>query len=78
MQVEKLTISLPHELVQLTDAIAKQRKVSRSKVVSECIREMARKKLEEEMIEGYKTMTKANLKFAEESIHLAKDIVDKE
>jgi metal-responsive CopG/Arc/MetJ family transcriptional regulator len=74
IRAEKLTISLPSDLIELTDAIAKERRISRSKVVSECLREMAAKRLEAQMIEGYKAMAKANLKFAEDSIHLANEI----
>ncbi len=76
--VEKLTISLPRELIKLTDDIAKERKISRSKVISACLREMADKRLEAKMIEGYKATSKANLDFAESSIHLAKEILIKE
>jgi metal-responsive CopG/Arc/MetJ family transcriptional regulator len=74
-QVERLTISLPRDLIQLTDAIAKEKKISRSKVVSDCLREMAEKRLQAEMVEGYKATAKANLKFAEDSIHLANEIL---
>jgi metal-responsive CopG/Arc/MetJ family transcriptional regulator len=75
---EKLTISIPSDLLSITDQIAKEKKISRSKVVSSCLREMADKRLEAQMIEGYKAMAKANLKFAEDSIHLANEILNRE
>lgn len=78
VRVEKLTISLPCDLIQFTDTIAKEKKISRSKVVSEYLREMANKRLEAEMIEGYKATARGNLKFAEDSIHLANEILDRE
>lgn len=60
----KLTISLPQELVSLADQIAKEKKISRSKVVSYCLRDFAEKHRVAEMTEGYKAM-------AEEQKHLA-------
>jgi metal-responsive CopG/Arc/MetJ family transcriptional regulator len=78
MQVERITISIPRDLVKLADEIAKKENSNRSKVVSACLREMADKRLETEMIEGYKATAQANLQFAEDSIHLANEILDKE
>ena len=72
---EKVTISLPRNLIELTDEIAKERNVSRSKVVSACLQELADKRLREEMEEGYKALGKEHLKFAEDSIHLANEIL---
>jgi len=77
MHAKKVTISLPRDLLRLTDAIAKEKRISRSKVVSSCLRELAQKRLEAEMIEGYKETAKSNLKFAESSIHLANEILNR-
>jgi metal-responsive CopG/Arc/MetJ family transcriptional regulator len=78
MRMERMTVNVPRDLVELTNIIAKEKNISRSKLVSACLREMANKRLEEEMIEGYKAMSKANLKFAEESLHLASEWLPKE
>lgn len=75
MKVEKLTISVPSELVKLTDKIAKERKISRSKVVVSCLKEMLDRRLEERLIEGYKATAKSNLEFAESSIHITNEIL---
>jgi metal-responsive CopG/Arc/MetJ family transcriptional regulator len=74
-KIERLTISLPSDLVQLTDAIAREKNTSRSKVVAECLREMVRNRIEADMIEGYKETAKANLEFAEDSVHLVNEIL---
>jgi len=74
-QIERLTISLPRDLVELADDIAKKRNISRSKVVAECLREMVRNRTEADMIEGYKETAKANLEFAEDSVHLVNEIL---
>ncbi len=60
----KLTVSLPIELISLADQIAKEKKISRSKVVSDCLQDLAEKKRAEEMAEGYRAMAKGQKRFA--------------
>ena len=75
MTTVKLTISLTPDLVALADEIAEERKVSRSKVVSSCLQELAKKRFEEEMEQGYKAMAKENLEFAALAIDLAHEVL---
>lgn len=77
MQTEKITISIPRDLLMIADEIAKEKKISRSKVVSSCLREIAEKRFREKMEEGYRALAHENLKFAGESIHLAQETFDK-
>jgi metal-responsive CopG/Arc/MetJ family transcriptional regulator len=58
IQVVKVTVSVPSELVKMADKVAKERKTSRSKVVSSCLEELAKKRLEAEMEEGYRAMAR--------------------
>jgi len=58
VQVVKVTVSVPSELVKMADKVAKERKTSRSKVVSSCLEELAKKRLEAEMEEGYLAMAR--------------------
>ena len=74
-QVAKLTISLPRDLIALTDEIAKEMKVSRSKVVSSCLQELAKKRLRAEMEEGYKPMAEEQRQFAQMSFELQHRVV---
>lgn len=74
-QATKLTISLPRELVLLTDEIAREWQVSRSKVVSSCLQEFAKKRFEAQMEEGYKAMAKENLEFATLAMDLAHEVL---
>jgi metal-responsive CopG/Arc/MetJ family transcriptional regulator len=74
-QVEKLTISVPKNLIELADKIAKEKRTSRSKVVSACLQELAEKRLRAEMEEGYKALAKENLKFAEDTIYATNEIL---
>jgi metal-responsive CopG/Arc/MetJ family transcriptional regulator len=55
-QVVKLTVSIPAELVKMADKVAKERKTSRSKVVSSCLQELAKQRLQAELEEGYRAM----------------------
>ncbi|MDO8716479.1 MAG: ribbon-helix-helix domain-containing protein [Dehalococcoidales bacterium] len=60
----KLTISLPRELILLADQLAKENKISRSKVVSACLRDVLEKHKAAEMAEGYKAMAKEQQQLA--------------
>ena len=46
-QVESVTVSIPRELIQFADQIATELQVSRSKVFTSCLRELADKRLHE-------------------------------
>ncbi len=60
----KLTISLPQELILLADQVAKEKKISRSKVVASCLREMLEKNRVAEMTAGYKAMAREQKQLA--------------
>ena len=74
-QAEKITLSLPSELVRVTDEVAKERRTSRSKVVSSCLRELADKRLRERLEEGYRAMAKDNQRFAQVAGYLAEEVL---
>lgn len=61
----KLTVSLPRELISVADRVAKERKISRSKVISACLQELAEKQKAAEMAEGYLNMAKDQKRFAD-------------
>ena len=75
MTTQRLTISLPADLVSLTDKIAEENHESRSKVVASCLREFTKRRFEREMEEGYKSMAKENLEFAELAIDIAHEVL---
>jgi metal-responsive CopG/Arc/MetJ family transcriptional regulator len=75
-QVAKLTISLPRDLLAITDEIAAEKKISRSKVVHMCLRDLAARRLQEKMIEGYQALAKDNLKFAKQAMGIALEVID--
>ena len=74
-RVEKLTISLPRNLISLTDKIAKEMKTSRSKVVSSCLQEFSEKRLRAEMEEGYKAMANEQRQLAKMAFNLQRRVV---
>ena len=75
MQIERVTISLPRDLVALTNEIAREEKISRSKVVSLCLQELAEKRRIELMEEGYKVMAEEHKEFARLSAKAASEVV---
>jgi metal-responsive CopG/Arc/MetJ family transcriptional regulator len=60
----KLSISMPDDLVAFTDKMAEEKKISRSQVISECMRALEKKWKEEELKEGYLAMAEEHKKFA--------------
>ena len=71
----KLTISLPEELISFADELAEERKVSRSKVFSSCLREMAEKYRVAEMAEGYKAIAKEQKQFASMASEIEREVI---
>ena len=51
------------------------KKISRSKVISTCLQELADKRLHAEMEEGYNALAQKNLKFAEGAIYVTNDVL---
>jgi len=71
----KLTVSLPRELILLADQIAREKKISRSKVVSACLQDLAEKQRVAEMTEGYKAMAREQRQFAAMTSKIAHEVL---
>jgi len=71
----KLTVSLPRELISLTDQVAREKKISRSKVVSSCLQELAERYRVKEMTEGYKAMAKEQKQFTAVASEIAHEVL---
>jgi len=74
-QVVKLTISVPRDLISFADKVASKDKISRSKVISNCLSELARKHKIQLMEEGYKAMAEENREFAKMAFELQRRVV---
>ena len=71
----KVTISVPHNLVAVADEVAYEKNISRSKVISFCLQDLAAARLHQKMEEGYKALSKENLRFAEGAVDLANEVL---
>ena len=74
-QVQKLSISLPRALVELIDEIARDTVMKRSRVVSSCLEDLASKRFQADMEEGYRVMADEHSKFAEMTSAIAHEVV---
>jgi len=74
-QMARLTISLPRELVSFTDEVANARKISRSRLISICVKEYAENLKVKMMKEGYMAMAKEHEEFAELASNVAHEAV---
>ena len=74
-QVVKVTVSIPADLVKMADKVAKERKISRSKVVSSCLRELAKQRFQAELEEGYRAMAEEEKRLARETFEAQREVV---
>ena len=74
-QLARLTVSIPRSLFRFATELAEEKQTSRSKIVSECLEQFARRRFEAEMIEGYKAMAEERRQFAELSFEAAREVV---
>ena len=74
-QVVKVTVSVPKELVKMADKVAKERKTSRSKVVSSCLQELAKQRFQVELEEGYRAMAEEEKRLARETFEAQREVV---
>ena len=74
-QLGRITLSLPSDAIKFADEIAREKRTSRSKVISSYLRELADKRLLEQMEEGYKALAKENRQFANEAINIAHEVL---
>ncbi|MEW5953354.1 MAG: CopG family transcriptional regulator [Bacillota bacterium] len=57
LMTQKLTISIPDDLINVLDSLTATWDTTRSGVVARLLRKVEKDRLEEEMAEGYKTMS---------------------
>ena len=73
--VAKITISLPKEILDFADRLARERSTSRSSVIAELLENEEEARIKALMAEGYREMAEENLAFAEEAIPLASEVL---
>ena len=72
-QTLRLSLSMPKDVVFGVDAIARKKRLTRSKLISNYLEEMLEKEKGELLAEGYKAMAKEHSKFTTLSSHAAKE-----
>ena len=74
-QIARLTISLPRDMILFADKVARERKISRSKVIASCLQEVAERRALTELEEGYKAMAEEHRQFAAMALASAHEVV---
>jgi len=74
VQTTRLSVTVKPELKAVADEIAKENKTTRSKVISQCLEELARNRKEKLMIEYYQTMAREHRDFAKKSVKVIQNI----
>ncbi len=70
----RFTITTRPELKAVADEVAKENKTSRSKVISQCLEELAQKRTIKLMEEGYREMAEENRLLAEQFLPIALEV----
>ena len=71
----RLTATVPQDIIEGTDEIASATKSSRSKIITDCLREMIKSRKQQLLREGYKAMAKEHIDFAKLSEDAAKEVL---
>lgn len=73
-QTVNLSVTVKPELIAIADEVARERKTNRSKVVSQCLEELAHKHKESLMIKYYQAMAREHRDFAKKSVKVIQSI----
>jgi len=73
--MENITVSVPSKLVSIVEEIVKEENTNRSRVISKCIEDMAKRRTRRLMEEGYKAMAQEQKQIAKEFLVLQSEIV---
>ena len=71
----KITISLPEDVLEWADSLAREQGSNRSAVIAKLLKKDEEERTRELMAEGYKAMGEENLRDAEESLGLTSEII---
>lgn len=74
-QMVRLSATVPRHIVDETDKIATEKKVSRSQLISECLTEMIQRRKEKLLAEGYRAMAGQHEEFVLLTQNAAKEVI---
>jgi len=72
-KLRRLTVTIPEDLIPAINQIAREQGISRSKLISSCLKDMTKKQYEELLSGGYREMAVENLEFAYTSVTTASE-----
>ena len=72
----KLTLSLDEDVVETLDFVSKQSKQPRSRVVQDAIQLWQRRRLRQELADGYRSMSKEDQETAEQRLAAFREILE--
>ncbi|MBI4336541.1 MAG: CopG family transcriptional regulator [Chloroflexi bacterium] len=72
-RVAKITISIPRELLDLADRLARERSTTRSAVIAGLLEKEEEARIQALMEEGYREMAEEDRRLAEEAFPLASE-----
>ncbi len=71
----KITISLPEDVLEWADSLAREQRSNRSAVIAKLLKKDEEERTRELTAEGYKAMGEENLRDAEESLGLTSEVM---
>jgi len=71
----RLSVSIPRDLLNETDKIAHAKRLSRSKLIAECLSNLVESEKKMLLAQGYIAMAKKHSDFADLSAEAAKEVV---
>lgn len=74
-RVKNITVSIPRELIILADKVAREKRISRSNLIANCLKELAARQLQEQLKEGYTAMAKEHKRFADMAIGSVHEVI---
>ena len=74
-QMVRLSATVPKYIIDEIDEIATVSKLSRSQLISECLKEMIQRRKQQLLVEGYKAMAEQHKEFASLSQDAAREIL---
>jgi metal-responsive CopG/Arc/MetJ family transcriptional regulator len=74
-RVEKITISLPKELLEVADKLAREEETTRSAVIANLLRRAEESRIESLMAEGYREMAEENRRLAAQAFPVVSETI---
>jgi len=72
---QKVTITIDETILEEIDRFSEEHGESRSRLIEEAMKEWKKKKMERELIEGYRSMAKENTETAEANLEAGLEVL---